>query len=177
VEQQAAATQEITRNVTESSVAVQSVTEQIGVVSDDAAASQERAADIRGASSSVATSIADLRTGIIRIIRTTTTDAERRSSKRVAVVAPCVVLADGVEHTAQLIDLSETGARLFAPVHLPAGSQATLRLGGADSVARFTVHEIYRDGSIGVAFAGDDVSAVFLAAVQRLLEEAERRAA
>jgi aerotaxis receptor len=75
VEQQAAATQEIARNVTETAVASHRVAEGIADVSRDAVAVGDRAGGMRQGSAVLAIAIETLRTTVVRVVRTATTDA------------------------------------------------------------------------------------------------------
>ncbi|MGQ9371344.1 methyl-accepting chemotaxis protein [Azospirillum sp. ST 5-10] len=78
VEEQAAATQEISRNVGETAHAVQEVSTRIATVSTEAGASGGRAADLRAAASTVSKSVDDLRTALVRVVRESVQDIERR---------------------------------------------------------------------------------------------------
>jgi len=78
VEQQAAATQEIARSAVETAAAAGQVSASIGEVSRDAQATGQRAVAVRHGSREVAERIADLRGTIVRVVRASTADAERR---------------------------------------------------------------------------------------------------
>ncbi|HET6309035.1 MAG TPA: methyl-accepting chemotaxis protein [Rhodopila sp.] len=169
VEQQAAATQEIARNVAESGSAVQAVTERIGAVSRDATANRQQAEAIRVGSVAVADSIAELRGSIVRSIRTATADTDRRLHNRVAIDAACTILAGGLRHDARIGDVSVTGARLTMTEPLPIGASGTVLLGSeaAEASAVFQVQVSQSDGSVGVRFDPDAISAAFRRELER----------
>jgi hypothetical protein len=179
IEQQAAATQEIARNVTESSAAVQEVTERIADVSRDAAVNLERADGIRAGSVRVAESIIALRSSIVRTIRTATADTDRRTHARVPVNAGCTLKLGGIRHGARLLDVSQTGARIEAPQELMIGSGGMLVLSrlGHEAETTFTVRSRHPDGSVGVIFDSAALSAAFMQQVDALLGSAGERAA
>ena len=101
MEQQSAATQEISRNVIETSNAAQEVSTRIAVVSQEAEQTGSQAAHVRQGSSEVASSIEELRHVLVRVVRTTTSDADRRRKPRFHVDEPCTVTVGGVVQAAQ----------------------------------------------------------------------------
>ena len=179
IEQQAAATQEIARNVAENSTAVLAVTERIADVSRDAVISRQRADGIRSGSAMVAHSIAALRGSLVHTIRTATTDADRRMHDRKPIDEPCSVVCRGGTSRGRLVDISTDGALLVTTESLPVGSKGTLSLdhAGHDAKANFEVRSIHPDGSVGVAFDQAKITPAFATAVQRLIGTATDRAA
>ena len=179
MEEQSAATQEIVRNVTHNNESVQVVTRRIGEVSRDATTSRQNAETIRDGTASVAESITELRTAIVKTIRTATADADRRMQKRVAVDEACTLVFQGTRHEARIIDISATGARLKLAQALPPGCKANLVLardGGDCSVMIETV-AARSDGSLGVAFDTAAMSAGFSRSLSRLIGSGAARAA
>jgi PAS domain S-box-containing protein len=179
IEEQAAATQEIARNVSESSLAVQAVTERIADVSRDAATSRQRAEGIRVGSTAVANSIADLRSSIVRTIRTATADTDRRMRIRVAVDEACTIVFGGARHRVRLTDISAAGARLAITDTPPVGTAGTLLLGleAAAASATFKVQSATPGSNIGVVFNPAAVSAAFRRELERLDVDMTERAA
>ena len=84
VEQQNAVTADISRTVEETSHAAREVASQIASVSAEAVETGRRASEIHDGSTAIAENVAELRTTLIRVIRTSTTDVDRRLASRVA---------------------------------------------------------------------------------------------
>jgi Methyl-accepting chemotaxis protein (MCP) signalling domain/PilZ domain len=82
VEEQSVTTSEIAHKVAETAMAVRGVSEHITHVSDEAAMTDRCAGEVSKVSSEVAVSIDDLRRTLIRIVRTSTVEVERRHQPR-----------------------------------------------------------------------------------------------
>ena len=128
MEQQSAATQEISRNVAETSNAAQEVSSRIAMVSEEADQTGSQAAHVRQGSTEVASSIEDLRHVLVRVVRTTTTDADRRRKPRFQVDEPCIVTFSDLEQVARVVNLSAGGATLALTAGLNGESGGILRL-------------------------------------------------
>ena len=177
VEQQAAATQEIARGAVETAAAAGQVSASIAEVSRDAQATGQRAAAVRLGSSAVAERIVDLRGSIVRVVRTSTSDAERRRATRVRVDAPCTVVVGGQAPVAAIVrDISTGGARLGGLGHADPGAAGLLRLDGtgADAHARFEVRGRDQRGDVRVEFLAEQASPAFLRYVAAKTAEAGR---
>lgn len=83
VEQQNMVTADISRTVEETSHAAREVASQIASVSAEAVETGRRASEIHDGSAAIAENVSDLRTTLIRVIRTSTTDVDRRAASRV----------------------------------------------------------------------------------------------
>jgi len=142
MEEQAAATQEITRSVVETTNAAQEVAVRIAEVSTEADLTGRQASHVGGASDDVVQSIERLRTVLVRVVRTSTSDADRRGDPRFAVEAPCAVALGGREQGAVTGNLSRGGAMLRGVA--AAGATGTLVLADAGVRLGFTV--VQRDG-------------------------------
>jgi len=177
VEEQAAATQEIARSAVEAAAAAGQVSASIAIVSDDAQATGGRAAAVRRGSRDVAEHIAELRGSIVRVVRTSTADAERRGAMRVRVDEPCSVEMAGRAWPARMRDISAGGAWLSGLEHTAEGRSGTLRLGGlgGDAHARFEVREAGPSGDLHVEFVGGGVSPAFLRYVTSKTAVAEEK--
>ena len=110
MEEQSAATQEISRNVLETTNAAQDVAQLISAVSRDASETGEQAAEVRRASGDIAGSIYQLRQVLVRLVRTSTAETNRRMFERVPVDAPCQITMGGATTSAKIRDISEGGA-------------------------------------------------------------------
>ncbi|CAO3410621.1 methyl-accepting chemotaxis protein [Azospirillum largimobile] len=134
VEEQAAATHEIARSVGHTSEAAKEVSLRIGRVSAEAESTQNRAGEVRTVAVDVAGGIDALRNVLIRVVRTATTDVDRRQRPRFAVSVGCAVESAGAPPVrATVANLSCGGAMLTGAPDRPAGAPLLLRI---DGVAR-----------------------------------------
>ncbi len=131
VEEQAAATQEIARSVGQTSEAAKEVSLRIARVSAEADATQSRAGEVRTVAADVAGGIDSLRNVLIRVVRTATTDVDRRKRPRFAVSVGCSVEVSGAAPArATVCNLSAGGAMLTGAPGGPAGASLVLRIDG-----------------------------------------------
>ncbi|WP_338692162.1 methyl-accepting chemotaxis protein [Bradyrhizobium sp. 26S5] len=84
VEEQNVVTADISRTVEETSHAAREVASQIASVSAEAVETGRRASEMHNGSTAIAEKVAERRTTLIRVIRTSITDVDRRRSSRVA---------------------------------------------------------------------------------------------
>jgi methyl-accepting chemotaxis protein len=174
VEEQGTATAEIARNVAETADAANAVTCQIIEVSTEADGTGRHAADVQNNIASLAASVGELGHTVIRVVRTSTVDVDRRQSHRDQTVLSCSLdLARGGTHAARIVDISEAGARIQAGPAKQAGDRGTRRLDGADFSVPFTVRG-GDDGNAHLAFA---VDATATASLRAMLERLPRRIA
>lgn len=82
MEEQDAATREIARSISESAAAAREVSVKIADVSRDVEAVNDRAVEMRGAISAVSSNLISLQSVLVRTVRTATSEADRRTSKR-----------------------------------------------------------------------------------------------
>ncbi len=179
VEQQAAATQEIARNVTETATAAQQVADSIAEVSRDAVSVGDQAGHMRQGSSALASNVETLRTTVVRVVRTATADAERRMQSRIIVDEPCTVQTQtGARRKARVRNLSLGGAWL-TEWDGPLDGQATLTLdqAGNDATAPFIVRSRESNGDLHVEFQAEGRSPSFQRHLERILGRAGTREA
>ena len=112
IEEQNTVTAEISRSVEETSQAAREVASQIARVSQEAGETGRRASDMRDGSLDIARKIDALRTTLVRVIRTSTTDVDRRLSSRIDIRRPGVLKLKGTSATVMVRDLSMGGAML-----------------------------------------------------------------
>ena len=175
VEEQGAATAEIARNVAQTATAVNEVTGRIGEVSEEAGGTDRRADHVQANTAALAEAVGELRHSVVRAVRTSTAEVDRRASPRLAVDMPCRVDSAGqAEQMARVVDLSEGGARIAGGPPLPVGASGTLVLEAVGTPLPFSVRAA-PDGMLGVAFALDAAAAERLRSVLGRL--GERRAA
>ncbi len=174
VEEQGAATAEIARNVVETAAAADAMTSRIEEVSAEAEQTGRHAEAVHNNTAGLASAVGDLRHTVIRIVRSSTTEVERRGSARLPVVMPCRLDVAGGTHQAQVSELSEGGACLSGGPALGIGDRGTLRLEGVSSALPFTVRD-QADGMLHVAF---DLTEAQSSALRAVLDRVgQRRAA
>ena len=112
VEEQNAVTSEIARTVEQTSLAAREVAAQIAAVSTEAVQTSHRASEIRDGSSDIAKKVDNLRLVLVRVIRTSTADVNRRIFERREVNRPGTLQARGIAHPVVVHDISEGGAKI-----------------------------------------------------------------
>ena len=171
VEQQGAATAEIARSVTQTAAAANEVASRIGEVSAEAKGTDRRADEVQTNTVALAEAVGELRRSVVRAVRTSTAEVDRRASPRMATNLACRVGGTGrAEQAARVVDLSEGGACIADGPALPVGANGTLVLEAAGGALPFSVRAA-EGGVLRVAFALD------AAAAGRLRSVLERRAA
>ncbi len=169
VEEQGAATAEIARNVTETASAANAVTGRTTEVSSEAVQTGKHAAEVRKNAAGLNTAIEALRHAVIRVVRTSTTEVDRRHVIRQAVDLPCWIdVAGQASRNARVTDISESGACITGTLTQPVGTRGTLGLDGVGVTLPFAVHGCEGD-TLHVAFDLDAVaSARFRPVLDRL---------
>ncbi len=179
VEQQAAATREISRNVTTTTDAGREVSARIAAVSDEARATNQQAEAMRQATMAVAEDMAGMQRSIVTVVRTASADADRRMNARYPSEEACTLSLGGARHPARLVNISRGGAMLKCTAQPLAGSMATLVLdnhNGAAAEGRVLPMEA-GSGELRLEFNVESLAPAFSAAVQMLAGLATARAA
>ncbi len=156
VEQQGAATVEIARNVTETAQAAGIVHEQIDRVAAEAAIAGEQADDVGVNAAGLAVAVSDLKRAVVRAVRTSTGEVNRRAYPRYRTDLPCRF--DTEAHgplEGRLADASMGGARLTGTAALPAGARGVLTVQGTGVRVPATVQGGEGD-TIRLVFALDE---------------------
>jgi methyl-accepting chemotaxis protein len=149
VEEQGAATAEIARNVAETALAANNMTSRTTEVSTEAEQTGRHAADVREIAAALNTAVGDLRNSVIRVVRTSTTEVDRRRVVRHQVDLPCRLSVPGqAVSSAHVIDISEGGASLHGGPSLPLDTRGALHL---DSVGFALPNVRSREGRQHVA--------------------------
>jgi methyl-accepting chemotaxis protein len=112
IEKQNSVTIEISRTVEETSHAAREVAAQIVSVSNEAIETGRRASEIRDGSAEIAGKVNELRATLVRVIRTSTTDADRRISSRIDIRRPGTLKLEGRSGRVMVRDLSLGGAMI-----------------------------------------------------------------
>jgi methyl-accepting chemotaxis protein len=145
------------------------MTSRIAEVSSEADQTGRHAADVHDDIGSLDTAVDELRHSVIRVVRTSTVEIDRRQARRYQLNLPCrLEIAGGGDHAARAADLSDGGAMIEAVPQMQAGDRGVLRLDGFSSALPFTVRNA--DGGIArVVFALDEATAAsFHAMLDRL---------
>jgi methyl-accepting chemotaxis protein len=124
IEEQNIVTVEISRTVEETSLAAREVATQIVSVSNEAVETGRRASEIRDGSAEIANKVDLLRATLVRVIRTSTSDVDRRISPRIDIRRPATLKVHGKSGRVIVRDLSLAGAMVDeaypdAPVDTP----------------------------------------------------------
>jgi ABC-type transporter Mla subunit MlaD len=142
IEQRGAATREIARSVDQSAQSSREVSSRIASVSCGAEGVSVRAVEVQGAISAVSANVAALRSILVRVVRTVSTDTDRRGSPRLRVDMPVVVTnSRGSQTTSRLIDVSEGGARIASVSDLNLRDTCTLQIEGLRGSIPFIVRD------------------------------------
>ena len=161
MEEQSAATQDIARSVSETADAANEVARRIADVSNEARSTGERATLMRGVAGRVAAGVAELRQTIIRVVRTSTDDVDRRQSERHDLSAPGRVSHGGRAVDVVVVNISGGGA-LLSGVELPRGDTGELTTSALPRPLGFRVVDS-EDGHTSVGFGlGEDEKAALM---------------
>jgi methyl-accepting chemotaxis protein len=155
MEEQGAATAKISRNVAQTAAAAHEITGRITEVSAEAKQTAQHAAEVHADTAGLAGLVGELRRSVVRVIRTSTTEVDRRLSRRHAVDLPCqlTIAGQGVQ-TARVVDLSGSGATIQGAATVPPGACGTLNIDGMDIALSFITQRV-AGGLLGVAFELD----------------------
>ncbi len=131
IEQQNVVTIEISRTVEETSHAAREVATQIVSVSNEAIETGRRASEIRDGSAEIAGKVDELRATLVRVIRTSTADVDRRLSSRVAIRRRGTIKISGRTESVIVRDLSLGGAMIDEALsNVPVNTPMTLMIDG-----------------------------------------------
>jgi methyl-accepting chemotaxis protein len=181
VEEQGAATAEIARNVTETTAASHAMAERAHEVSMEAERTGKQAVEVLENITAVDTAMQQLQRSVIRVVRTSMGDVERRRYRRRPCVADATASCNGQSAVATVHDISERGC--YAVVALPSqiGQQLTLELPRLSSRLQGVVVAQTQDG-LHLAFTGKGLSAadadrLSLTTVRELVQMAKQNQA
>ena len=157
VEEQTAATNEIARNVAETADAAREVSSRIAEVSSEAGRTGERASEVHDTAAEVSQAVASLRQAIVRVVRNSTEDVDRRRNKRFKLDATCAVTtARSGKLPARFRNISLDGALVSGADALTAGMGGVLSSSGFGEIP-FTVVRVSESGQH--LRLGDDMAA------------------
>ncbi|MGE0225115.1 MAG: methyl-accepting chemotaxis protein [Acetobacteraceae bacterium] len=169
VEEQGAATAEIARNVTETATAAEAMTTLNTEVASDAQEARQHAEQVLDSIKRLDGTVEELKHGVIRIVRTSTAEVDRRAAHRFAVDLACrITVPDEQVAQAKIADLSDGGARIVQGPSLSVGTAGILECSAIGAPLRFAVRHA-GIGELRLAFDDDQES---LANVRSFLQRA-----
>ena len=131
VEQQTAATAEIARSVTETAAATNDMTGRTQAVSDETVRTGVQAATVQDHAAGLNTAMAELKRSVIRAVRSSTEEVNRRRSERYPGPLPGrVTLAGQPPCEVEVLDISRSGSCIGGMPDAPAGTRGTLEADG-----------------------------------------------
>lgn len=165
IEEQTAVTRDIAQNVHDNSASVQQVAGRIAHVSDEAQRTGARADDVSKLCKLLDDSINTLRQSLVRSVRTSVPEVDRRSSERYALARSVRISSAGHVVTGETLNISFSGAVLRGSIS--ANGPVTLNIDGLP----FTIPAYLRPGEDGNTVAVFEVreedKASFAASLER----------
>ena len=147
VEQQGAATAEIARAVGSTAGAAAEMTGRTTEVSSEAEQTGCDADTVHANAEGLAEAVGDLRRMVVHVVRTSTTEVDRRQDPRHPVDLPCRITVPGsAPVAARLANLSAGGARVENAPALSIGTRGTLSVEGLGFELGFSVRASERNG-------------------------------
>jgi methyl-accepting chemotaxis protein len=167
IEEQGAATAEIARNVASTAAAANEMTERTGEVSTEAGQTGQRAAEVRANAAALNTDMDELRHTVIRVVRTSTGEVNRRQHQRYATDLACrVAFAGGAARGMYLADVCAGGAAIRGAPAMSAGARGTVDVERIGMVLPFVV----RSADASTMHVAFEVDAATTARLSGLLE-------
>jgi methyl-accepting chemotaxis protein len=154
VQQQGSATAAIARSVTETAAAAGEMNARIAEVSAEAEHTGAQATEVHGSTAQVAGAVRDLKSAVIRVVRTSSDAVNRRRHPRVAADIGCRISADGGTQDGRIQEISEGGATVSASQQLAPGVRGALQIDGLALRVPFHVKNAV-GGRLHLAFDAD----------------------
>jgi methyl-accepting chemotaxis protein len=169
VEEQGAATAEIARNVSETASAANEMTNRTAEVSSEAEQTGRRAVEVRENTGALNNAVGELRHSVVRVVRTSTAEVDRRQDIRRQIDLPCRLSSPGHDVcTAHVTDISLRGASVSGGPSLRPAARGTLHLASVGVDLPFSVHDAAGD-SLHLMFELDSATTTRLGdALERL---------
>ena len=158
--EQGEATAEIAREVSETATAASEVTSRITEVSTEAVETNRHAIAVGDNANGLVAAVSALKQGVIRAVRTSTTEVNRRRSDRLPVDLACRLSVPGQPaREARVGDISEGGACVRGGPVMAVGENGSLGFAGVGFPVPFRVRS-RADDDLHVSFALDAAAAV-----------------
>ena len=161
VQEQDCATQEIVRNVVETSEAAREVSGHIATVAQEAGVTGRRASDVQQLLESMADNILELRRALNAAVRTATPEVNRRRDERLELDHRATVESAGTRLVTRLRDLSLNGGQLELPSEDCTVDHGHLYIDGINLCLHFHLIEV-ANGRARIRFDPDPEQAVIL---------------
>jgi methyl-accepting chemotaxis protein len=173
VEQQGAATAEIARNVSQTASVANNMSDRTRDVSTEAIETDRYAVDVRTGTVALGQAVIELRHSVIRVVRTSTAEVNRRQSPQYEVdLSARLSVAGHGDYSVRISDLSEGGASIRGGPELSIGTVCVLRLEGVAIPLPCAVRGIGDGGEMHLAFElTAEAAAVLLFTVERLASD------
>ncbi|CAH2602940.1 PAS domain-containing protein [Rhodovastum atsumiense] len=178
-EEQAVTTKAIAQGAAETATAARRVFERIDRVTCDATDASMQIEAMRTGSSTVADCVRDLEAAFVYMIRTSISDADRRSDPRFPVNLPSTVVdAWGGHVKTQLYDISRGGGSIGDVPGLQEGSRGEILFhhGGKGARVGFEVRWVGGDGRLHLRFVEQGISAEASDCIAGMIALAEQQA-
>ena len=147
MQQQDAATAEIARNVAATERAADEMTHRTGDASHEAATTDRQATELRDNIAALNNAVEELRHSVIKVVRTSTAEVERRQLQRHQVdLAASLSIAGRDSHDVRVSDISIGGACVQGAPDVAVDARGVLRLGGVTAPLPCTVRASEEDG-------------------------------
>jgi methyl-accepting chemotaxis protein len=158
VEQQSAATAEIARNVSETASAANQMTERTHEVSTEATQTGRDAAEVFDNTTGLNDTIQGLQRALLRVVRTSTGDVDRRQFRRRPCHVEATIVHDGQSEPAALHDLSEHGCYAAGLSKCRTGQSVEIALQSLGKRLRCRV-AAQSEAGLHICFTGEGLSA------------------
>ncbi|MGX9964376.1 methyl-accepting chemotaxis protein [Roseomonas sp. F4] len=173
VQQQGEATSEIARSIGQTAAAAEEMSQQTEAVRLAVGETDRQAEAVQATAVTLEGAMVQLRTAVIRAVRSSTDSVNRRLHERHGANLPAeLTLEGGTPVAVRVADLSSGGARLTGGPRVTAGQRGQLSLEGLDM--QVTIARIGAAGECGVQFAPASAAQPRFAA---LVDRLSRRAA
>jgi methyl-accepting chemotaxis protein len=167
VEMQAAATMGIAFNVADTASAASEMANRITEVRAEAVQTEQHALSVRENASALEAAVAELRHAVIRVVRTSTAEVNRRGGERYPADLTCRLTTANGTHAVRLADLSASGAQFRDAPAMPAGTRGSVSLDGMATPLPFVVRGTDHLGGVHVEFEANQATG---AAINALLD-------
>jgi methyl-accepting chemotaxis protein len=166
--QQGTATTEIARSVASTAAAVRDITGRNSQLSKEAELGGQQATTVLTSTHDLSVAVEDLKTAVIRTVRTSAAEVNRRAFQRHGFDLPCQVeTPDRAMHPARIVDLSEAGAHIQGTINLTTGARGRLHTERAGTPIDFVVAS-RTPTAVHVSFPPNEATA---AAIRKLLQQ------
>jgi methyl-accepting chemotaxis protein len=146
----------VARNVSETAMAAREVASNIELVSSEARSNMDTAARVRSASEQVKDAIENLKQVVVRVVRTSAPEVDRREQQRSDLREPGTLTVGSSQYDVTVTNLSEggVGVELSAGAELPSAGGGRAEI-SSPSLGRRQVTIAGKSGrNIGLRFAG-----------------------